>query len=85
MTGSDEQQDREALTPGSLLALILRDRKMTQAQLAWVLGRPAQVVSEVITGRKRVTAVTARQLEAALGVSARVWLFLQAEHDLVSS
>ena len=69
-------------TPGDLLAVLARDRGVTQAELASQMGRPAQMVSEVRTGRKRLTAHTARQLERALGVPAGVWLAFQNEVDL---
>lgn len=70
------------MTPGALLAILLRDRGWSQATLAEAIGRPAQAISEIVTGKKRVTAATARQLETALGLSARVWMMLQAETDL---
>lgn len=70
------------MTPGDLLVVLLRDRGTTQAGLAALIGRPAQMVSEIATGKKRVTATTALQLERVFGLSARVWLSLQDEADL---
>ena len=70
------------MTPGELLVVLCRDWGWSQATLAEVIGRPPQVVSEIAIGRKRVTAATALQLQAAFGLSAPVWLLMQAEADL---
>lgn len=70
------------MTPGEMLSVLAKHRGWSQAHLAEVLGRPPQVVSEIVTGKKRVTGSTAVQLEAALGLQARVWLMLQADADL---
>lgn len=70
------------MTPGDLLAVLLRDRGMTQAALAAATGRPPQMVSEIITGKKRVTATTAVQFQRVFGLPALVWLGLQAHVDL---
>jgi HTH-type transcriptional regulator/antitoxin HigA len=53
-----------------------------QKTLARVLGRPVQVVCEVVNGTKRITADTARQLEAAGLGDAIYWLQLQAAQEL---
>ena len=69
--------------PGSLLAEELEARGLSQRELARRLGRPFQVVNEIARGRKAITAETALQLEAELGIRAYLWLALQAKHDLV--
>lgn len=68
--------------PGEILREILRTRGMTQADLARRMGRPAQIVSEIITGKKTITADTAVQLEQALGISAPLWLHLETDYRL---
>jgi len=70
------------MTPGDLLATLLRDRGMTQAELAALIGRPAQMISEIVTSKKRVTSSTALQLERVFSLSARIWLSIQDEADL---
>jgi HTH-type transcriptional regulator/antitoxin HigA len=57
-------------------------RDMTQKQLAEQIGRPPQAISEIIRGRKAITAETALQLERAFGTPAYLWLRLQADYDL---
>jgi addiction module HigA family antidote len=49
------------------------------------MGRPAQVVNEIIRGKKQITAETALDLERALGISAGFWVRLQADYDLVKA
>lgn len=68
----------EAFAPGEFLRGELHARGWTQTQFARILGRPVQLVNEIIQGRKRITEQTARELAAALGTSAKVWLNLDA-------
>ncbi len=68
--------------PGSLLAEELEVRGMSQRELARRIGRPYQVVNEIVRGRKAITAETALQLEAEFGTRAYIWLGLQAKYDL---
>ncbi|MBE7518104.1 MAG: HigA family addiction module antidote protein [Thermoflexaceae bacterium] len=74
-----------AIHPGEVLAEELRARRLTQKALAEALQRPPQAVSEIVNGRKRITAQTALELEQVLGTPARAWLGLQMEYDLVAA
>jgi len=67
---------------GELLRSVLRHLGWSQKALAHVLGRPVQVVSEIATGKKRVTATTAKELEAATGMAAEAWLRYDMEEQL---
>lgn len=68
--------------PGELLAEELQVRQMTQRELAEAMGRPVQVINEIVRGKKAITAETAVQLEAALKVPAHLWLNLQSSYEL---
>ena len=72
-----------AIHPGELLAEELESRGMTQRALAEAMGRPPQVINEIVRGKKAITAATAIQLEEVLGTSARLWLSLQATYELI--
>lgn len=72
----------EVLPAGEHLADELEARGWTQAELAEILGRPAQFVSEIISGKKEITRESAAQIAAALGTSAEVWLNLQDSYFL---
>lgn len=72
-----------AIHPGVTVADEIEVREMTQRELAALMGRPAQLVSELIRGKRSITPDTALQLERALDISARFWLNLQTQYDLV--
>jgi HTH-type transcriptional regulator/antitoxin HigA len=74
-----------AVHPGEFLAEEIQARGLSQKALAEEMGRPVQVVNEIIRGKKAITAETALDLEAALGLSARFWLNFQVEHDLTAA
>ncbi len=68
--------------PGQLIQRELDARGWTQNDLAEVMGRPAQAISEIITGKKQITADTAIELGEAFGVNAAFWSTLQSNYNL---
>lgn len=73
----------QAIPPGETLSDELHARKMTQTELASRMGRPPKVVSQIISGKKAITAETAIQLENVLdGISAMTWLRMEARYRL---
>lgn len=72
-----DQPMAEAFSPGEFLRDELQARGWTQAQFAKIIGRPLQLVSEIINGKKRITEQTALEIGAALGTTAKVWLNLE--------
>ncbi len=72
----------EAFPPGDYLSKELEERNWSQADFAEILGRPAQFVSEIITGKKEITRESASQIAAALDTSATMWLDLQNKYLL---
>ena len=50
--------------------------------LAEALGVPQNRISDIVRGRRGVTADTALRLEHAFGVSAEFWLNLQSHYEL---
>jgi addiction module HigA family antidote len=71
-----------AIHPGEVLGEELEARSTTQRALAQAMGRPEQVINEIVKGKKRITADTALQLGNALGTSAELWMNLQSTYDL---
>ena len=55
---------------------------LTQVRVARETGIPASRVTEIIKGRRSITAETALRLSRYFGTTAAFWLGLQAEHDL---
>ena len=70
-----------AIHPGELIEEEIEFIGMTQQELAKRMGRPPQVVNEIIKGKKSVTHDTAMELEKALGISAKFWTNSQSTYD----
>ena len=68
--------------PGAVLAEELAARSMTQIELARRTGRPAQVINEIVRGKKSITHDTALGLEKVLGIAAQVWVNLEAIYQM---
>lgn len=67
--------------PGETIADVLEDRGITQAELASRTGVSPAYVSNVIAGKKGISANFAMGLEYALGVPKSFWLNLQANYE----
>ncbi|MDD2714628.1 MAG: HigA family addiction module antitoxin [Candidatus Wallbacteria bacterium] len=65
------------IPPGEILKDELDERGWTQDEFADIIGRPIQVVNEIIKGKKAITPETAVLFSAALGTSADFWLNLE--------
>ena len=80
--------NKESLTPfvathpGEMIKDELKERKMTQKQLAAESGIKASVLSETINGKRSVSLNVAVALEKVLGVPADVWMNMQTQYDL---
>lgn len=71
-----------AIPPGETLAEELEVRGMTQRELAARLGRPPQVINEIIRGKKAITPDTAIGLAKVLGIEAQFWVNLEANYQM---
>jgi len=73
----------EVFPPGEFIREELEARAWTQGDLAEIMGRPPQVVSEIISAKKQITPETARELAAAFGSDdALYWLNLESAYRL---
>lgn len=72
----------EAFLPGEYLKDELDARGWTQSQFARIIGRPIQVVNQIIHGKKSITPATAVAFASALGTSAEVWMNLEVAYQL---
>ncbi len=68
--------------PGRILKLELDARGWTQKDLAEIIGRPKQVINEIVMGKKQITPETAVQLADAFGTSAELWINLETQYRL---
>jgi HTH-type transcriptional regulator / antitoxin HigA len=72
----------EVFSPGEYLKDELEARGWTQTQFAQIIGRPIQVVNEIIKERKSITAQTAASFAAAFGTSPELWMNLETAWQL---
>lgn len=72
----------EVFTPGEYLRDELEERAWTVTEFSEIIGRPIQAVSEILNGKKEITAETAIAFGDALGTSAELWLNLQTTFRL---
>lgn len=71
------------ITPGEILREdFMEPLAISINQLARDLAVPPNRVSEIVNGRRAITADTALRLQRYFGVKAQFWLNLQSEHDL---
>ena len=71
------------IPPGETLQEEIESRGMTQKELAARLNRPAQVVNEIVRGKKSISPDTAIGLEKVLGIDAQFWANLEANYRVV--
>jgi addiction module HigA family antidote len=78
-----ELRERRPIHPGEVLAEdVLAELDMSGRQLADVLNVSPNRISEILRGRRAITADTALRLWRWLGTSPRFWLDLQQAYDL---
>lgn len=76
-------RERKPIHSGGVLAEdVLVELDMSGRQLAEVLGISPNRISEILRGRRAITADTALRLSRWLGTPATVWLNLQQAYDL---
>lgn len=73
----------DPIPPGEvLLAEFMEPHGVSQNRLARDLDVPVGRVSEIVHGKRAITADTALRLAKYFGTSAEFWLTLQADYDL---
>ncbi len=72
----------EPITPGEiLLEEFLKPMGLSQCRLAKEIGVPAQRISEIVAGKRSITADTDLRLCRFFGLSNGYWLRAQAAYD----
>ena len=73
----------ELETPGEMLRLdFLEPMRLTPYRLAKSLGVPAIRISEILHGKRAITAETSLLLDRFFGLSDGFWFRLQSDYDL---
>ncbi len=68
--------------PGEILADELAELNKTPTELARELHVPANRITQLVAGKRAMTADTALRLEKWMGVSAAFWMNLQKRYEL---
>ena len=68
--------------PGRLLKREIEARKLSANRLALDLGVPSGRITDILNGRRSITADTAVRLGRYFDNSAQFWLNLQSQHDI---
>ena len=68
--------------PGEILKDELTARDLRAHRLALDLGVPANRITAILRGQRRISADTALRLAHYLGTGARFWMDLQSHYDL---
>lgn len=77
-----EIQSDVVLHPGEVLADELEARSITKTEFAGRLGMKLSHFSELLHGKRHVSAATAIKLEKLLDIPAEYWMRVQVYHDL---
>lgn len=73
---------REPIHPGEILADELEELGLSAAELARRIHVPANRISQIIAGKRMITADTALRLGKWFGTGPALWLNLQQSYDL---
>jgi len=76
------RQIAEAFPPGDFIREELEAREWSQVELAEIIGRPAQTITELVTGKRAITPELAKALGDAFGTSAQYWMNLDTSYRL---
>ena len=71
-----------ATHPGEMIKDELKERGMTQKQLAEQTGINTSVISETVNGKRPVSLNFAIALEKALDIPTEIWMNMQTQYDL---
>jgi addiction module HigA family antidote len=68
--------------PGRLLRRELAARNLSANRLSLDIGVPSGRITDILNGRRSITADTAVRLGRYFGNSAQFWLALQSQYDI---
>jgi len=73
---------RNPIHPGEILADELTELGISAAELARQINVPPNRISQILAGKRSVTADTALRLGKWFGTGPKIWLNLQQAYDL---
>ena len=73
---------RNPIHPGEILADELDELGLSAAELARLIDVPPNRISQIVAGKRNITADTALRLGWYFGTSAELWMNLQKTYEL---
>ena len=71
-----------AIHPGRILKRELAARALSGSRLAILLGVPSGRITDILNGRRSISADTALRLGRYFGNSTQFWIDLQGQYDI---
>ena len=68
--------------PGEILSDVFSDAKLSASAAALSMSVPANRLTEIMQGRRAITADTALRLARFFGTSPQMWMNLQSNYEL---
>jgi antitoxin HigA-1 len=81
-SGFASKDDTMAIHPGNILTEEIEARGLSANRLALDLGVPSGRITDILNGKRSISADTALRLARYFGNEARFWLNLQLLYDL---
>lgn len=79
---SQEVQTDVFLHPGEVLSMEIEARGIKKSEFADALGIKPGNLTELLKGKRHISALVALKIEALLEIGASFWLWVQADYDL---
>jgi len=73
---------RKPIHPGEILTDELSELKISAAELARQINVPSNRISQILAGKRSISADTALRLGKWFGTGPKIWLNLQQAYDL---
>src|SRR5713226_6112282 len=73
---------RPPIHPGRSLKMAMEDAQLSANAVALALRIPANRLTEIINGKRSISADTALRLGRFFGTSAQMWMNLQSQYEL---
>ena len=71
------------IKPGELIKSELRERRVSQKEFAKAVGVGESHISDILSGRRRITLSLAKKIEELLGIDSKIILDMQTVNELV--
>lgn len=72
----------QPIHPGEMLRDELEARGLSQRKFSEIIAMPYTAFNEIINGKRPISTDTALKIEAATGISADIWVGLQADFNM---